>query len=373
MMWEQKKLGELTEIKRGNYITKKDAKEGPYPVILGGQKPAYYIDRYNHVGKAIVVSRSGSAGLISRWNEPIFVTDGFLLEPTDKVTFDFLYYLMKFHQRQLQDLKNGVAIPHVSPRIINGIEVNLPPLPTQERIASILSAYDSLIETNRRQIKLLEEAAQRLYKEWFVDLRFPGWEETKIVDGTPEGWRCERLKDLCNLSNEVTSINNIAKDLPYIGLEHMPRADFCLSNWGNASEVTSNKYIYEEDDIIFGKIRPYFHKIGFALNNGIVSTDSFVIKPNNGMWGVVLMTLFDKAFIEYTYKTCKEGAKMPRADWNQMEKYPIRIPEDDMLAIFEEYIWNITRCVKNLALQNIALTESRDRLLPKLMTGEIEV
>ena len=83
-------LGSIIEIKKGSYITKKDAKEGPYPVILGGQEPAYYIDRYNHTGRAIVISRSGaSAGYVSRWNEPIFITDGFLIEPKEKVVFDF--------------------------------------------------------------------------------------------------------------------------------------------------------------------------------------------------------------------------------------------------------------------------------------------
>ena len=371
MSFNETTFDNFITLQRGYDLTQDQFIPGPYPVVSSTAIMGFH-NKFKARAPGVVIGRSGTLGQVQYlttdyWphNTSLYVKDFKGNDPR------FVYYFLMNIGTERNG--GGCAVPTLNRNHRAILDVRIPDINTQERIASILSAYDELIETNRRQIKLLEEAAQRLYKEWFVDLRFPGWEETKIVDGTPEGWRCERLKDLCNLSNEVTSINNIAKDLPYIGLEHMPRADFCLSNWGNASEVTSNKYIYEEDDIIFGKIRPYFHKIGFALNNGIVSTDSFVIKPNNGMWGVVLMTLFDKAFIEYTYKTCKEGAKMPRADWNQMEKYPIRIPEDDMLAIFEEYIWNITRCVKNLALQNIALTESRDRLLPKLMTGEIEV
>ena len=158
-----------------------------------------------------------------------------------------------------------------------------------------------------------------------------------------------------------------------MGLEHMPRVDFCLSSWGNADNVISSKFRYIEDDIIFGKIRPYFHKVGFALNNGVVSTDSFVMKAKDGVWGLLLMTVFDRAFVDYTYQTCKEGSKMPRADWNQMEKYPILIPSEKTRRDFEKLIWNITRQVKTLALQNHALVEARDRLLPKLMSGEIEV
>lgn len=242
-----------------------------------------------------------------------------------------------------------------------------------QRVIDILSAYDDLIENNQKQIKLLEEAAQRLYKEWFIDLRFPGHENVKIVDGVPEGWKKVFLGGICTLKKDAVPAGRISTGTPYIGLEHMPRVDFCLSSWGSADDVISNKFRYAEDDIIFGKIRPYFHKVGFALNNGVVSTDSFVMKANDGIWGLLLMTVFDRAFVGYTYQTCKEGAKMPRADWNQMEKYPVLIPSEKIRQDFEKCIWNITRQVKTLALQNQALTEARDQLLSKLMSGEIEV
>lgn len=242
-----------------------------------------------------------------------------------------------------------------------------------QTVIDILSAHDDLIENNQKQIKLLEEAAQRLYKEWFVDLRLPGHETTLITDGIPGGWKACTLKEICTVKKGAVPADKIKKDTPYIGLEHMPRVDFCLSNWGSAEEVTSNKFRYVEDDIIFGRIRPYFHKVGFTINSGVVSTDSFVMEAKNGLWGLLLMTVFDKAFVDYTYQTCKEGAKMPRADWNQMEKYPVLVPSEDVRRKFEDYIWNITRRIKTLALQNHALAEARERLLPKLMNGEIEV
>ena len=96
MSWEKTTLGTIIDIKKGKAITKKDSKEGPYPVILGGREPAYYIDRYIHVGKAIVISRSGaSSGYVSFWNQPIFITHGFLIEPKENVLFEFLYYTLK--------------------------------------------------------------------------------------------------------------------------------------------------------------------------------------------------------------------------------------------------------------------------------------
>ena len=293
----------------------------------------------------------------------------------EKCNREFVYYYLNLPEvvKSVNSITGQAAQPNINLKQIGNIPILLPSREIQDQIVFLVSAYDDLIEKNQKQIKLLEEAAQRLYKEWFVDLRFPGHETTPITDGIPEGWIASTVGSICDLKKDTVLASKIAADTPYIGLEHMPRADFCLSNWGTAEDATSNKFRYAENDIIFGKIRPYFHKVGFTLNNGVVSTDSFVMVAKQGLWGLLLMTVFDKAFVDYTYQTCKEGAKMPRADWNQMEKYPVLVPSDDVRKKFEDYIWTVTRRIKALALQNHALAEARDRLLPKLMNGEIEV
>lgn len=327
----------------------------------------------------LLVTTRGTIGVpyLYRRNDRFYFADGNLTWIKDfKETLlpQFLYYWFRTHegQKKIDAIAKGTAQKAVPIAGIKTLEISLPPIDVQRQIADILTTYDSLIENNQKQIKLLEEATQRLYKEWFVDLRFPGHENVKIVDGVPEGWKKVFLGGICTLKKDAVPAERISTGTPYIGLEHMPRVDFCLSSWGSADDVISNKFRYAEDDIIFGKIRPYFHKVGFALNNGVVSTDSFVMKANDGIWGLLLMTVFDRAFVDYTYQTCKEGSKMPRADWNQMEKYPVLIPSEKIRQDFEKFIWNITRQVKTLALQNHALTEARDQLLPKLMSGEIE-
>ncbi len=254
---------------------------------------------------------------------------------------------------------------------------NLPiPVVGEERMKEsvhILSAYDSLIENNQKQIKLLEEAAQRLYKSWLIDLHFPGHMSVTVTNGIPEKWTKTTLSKICDIRKETITPERIQDNLPYIRPEHMPRKDICLSNWGNSSDVNSNKFAYYENDIIFGKIRPYFHKVGFALNNGVVSTDSFVMVAKKGLWCLLLMTVSDSLFVDYTYQTCKEGAKMPRADWNKMKEYSVLIPNDEILKSFNEIIVSITAKIKVLAMQNRRLAEARDRLLPKLMNGEIKI
>ena len=296
--------------------------------------------------------------------------------PNDSYDKEYVYYLLRNNVHKLKSLDSGTASgrENVSKSAFSNMELQvIVEKEKQKRIGEILSAYDDLIENNRKQIKLLEEAAQRLYKEWFVDLRFPGWEETKIVDGVPEGWRKVDIEAICTLSKNAFKPENIQDDLPYIGLEHMPKKSICLSEWGNSSDVSSNKYSYSEDDIIFGKIRPYFHKVGFALNNGFASTDTIIMKATNEMWSLLLMTVSSDIFVDFTYKTCKEGSKMPRADWKEMKQYAVLLPKEDLLKSFNNLIWTNTRKIKTLALQNRSLAEARDRLLPKLMSGEKEV
>ena len=131
--------------------------------------------------------------------------------------------------------------------------------------------------------------------------------------------------------------------------------------------------MYQEKDIIFGKIRPYFHKVGFALNSGVASTDSVIMRAHEDVWGLLLMTVSSVPFVDYVSKTCKEGSKMPRADWDQMKAYPVLIPNEETRKKFETNVALITDRIKALALQNRGLAEARDRLLPKLMSGEMEV
>ena len=166
--WPRVRLGEIAILKRGKYITKNSVGKGDIPVILGGQEPAYYCDQSNHTGPCVVISRSGaSAGFVSYWNEPIFVTDGFLFEATEKTTIRYLYYFLKANQRFLGHMQNGTGIPHVRGEDLKAFPVSLPPLPIQRRIAEVLGAYDDAIENNRRRMAILEKMARELYRERF--------------------------------------------------------------------------------------------------------------------------------------------------------------------------------------------------------------
>ena len=154
---------------RGTYITKKDTKHGDIPVILGGQEPAYYCDIHNHDGEAIVMSRSGAyAGFVSFWNQPIFVTDGFIFETRTGIRIKYLYYFLKNMQDSLHKMKRGGGVPHVRGNEIMELKIPVPSLDEQERLIALLDRFDALT-TDMKNGLPAEIAARQKQCEYYRD------------------------------------------------------------------------------------------------------------------------------------------------------------------------------------------------------------
>ena len=276
------------------------------------------------------------------------------------------------YRRFIMSRIGGAAQPNANAKVLSAFRLPIPDRTTQRRIASILSAYDDLIENNRRRIRLLEQAARLLYKEWFVRLRFPGHEGVKVKDGVPEGWERKRLSELCTDIRESIDPKTLPPETAYIGLEHIPRRSITLSDWGTAAKIGSSKFKFTEGDILFGKIRPYFHKVGFTLVGGITSSDAIVIRSTDRLiYHYVLFLLSSDEFVALASKTVREGSKMPRADWKFLLKSEFNRPSKAILALFNDSVEPICAQLKNLALHNQQLIRARDLLLPRLMSGEV--
>lgn len=319
---------------------------------------------------------AGNVGIIREGMEVCLGQRTVLIRPNaEKVSPLFLnYYLNAPKQRHaLLSNSNGATVSHVNMPIIRNLVIGLPDRETQDRIADVLSAYDELIENNRRQIKLLEEAAQRLYKEWFIDLKFPGHETTPIVNGLPEGWRMGCLGECCALIKTISKQDERTGNELYIGLEHMPKDSICLRAHGVAADVVGNKTEFRKGDVLFGKIRPYFHKVGFAQFDGVTSTDAIVMRAVEGKQAFLLAVASSDEFVSYATATSKTGTKMPRADWAAMKSYQVPIPSADVASRFENICESFLSAIAQCSSLIVAAREARDRLLPKLMSGEIEV
>lgn len=396
------KLGDVLSVKHG-YAFKSQffSEAGPYVLLTPGSfyeeggfrdqadKTKYYTGDFDGqwiLGKGdLIVAMTeqaegllGSSALIPEPNKYLHNQRLGLITGIDDSQADrnYLYYLFNTREvrAQISASASGTKVRHTSPSRICQVDVDLPPVSIQRRIADILSAYDDLIENNRRRMTLLEEAARMIYREWFVRLRFPGYETARIVDGVPEGWRECTLADVCSEVRESVSPSDVDSETPYIGLEHMPRRSITLSSWGRAGDVSSSKHRYQMDDILFGKIRPYFHKVGVAFTDGVASSDAIVIRASEERYhSVVLLTVSSDEFVAVTSQTMREGSKMPRADWKIMRASSMLLPPNALLDDFNDIASSIVRQLRTLSFQNQKLQQARDILLPKLMSGEIDV
>jgi type I restriction enzyme, S subunit len=256
-------------------------------------------------------------------------------------------------------------------------EVALPAIQVQRRVAAVLASVDSLIENNRRRIEFLEETARLLYREWFVNFRYPGHEDIPLVDSelgpVPEGWETGALGDLVEVVKDTVDPETIPADSPVVGLEHLPRRSTTLAEWDLASEVGSRRAVFRKGDILFGKIRPYFHKVVETPFDGFCSTDAVVLRPlRDSDSAQVLAIASCDDFIAHASASAN-GTKMPRANMDVLMRYPVPRPTESVGQAFEEAAKPLTELAKQLIRTNSRLTEARDLLLPRLVSGDLDI
>jgi type I restriction enzyme S subunit len=280
--------------------------------------------------------------------------------------YEYVYYALSTMYDKFVSLKNGGAQPNLNVGLIKALEIPLPNIEVQHRIASILSKFDDLIETNQKQIKLLEEAAQRLYKEWFVDLRFPGHEDVKIVDGVPEGWKKVKLTDIADVQYgyafDSTLFNTNKNGVPIIRIRNIPS--------GNTDDYTleevDEQYLVHNGDIVVG-MDGEFHINSWCGEDSYLVQRVCRIRPHNeNMRGWLLNAIYDP--IKYFEKTVV-GATVAHLGKKHIDTIMLLTGAESFYEPFQ----NMFDMRLKLLNQNKRATEARNRLLPKLMTGEIKL
>ena len=269
----------------------------------------------------------------------------------------FLYYWFQSYEgrKKFEALAKGTAQKAVPISGIKTLEIELPSLKSQKRIADILSAYDDLIENNQKQIKLLEEAAQRLYKEWFVDLRFPGHENTKIVDSVPEGWRRGLLKELISV--------NYGKDHKKVP------DDGNIPVYGSGGLMRKcNKSLFSGEAVLIPR-KGSLNNIMY-VDETFWTVDTMFYATMKQPHTAVFVYFFVKAFDMYSMNI---GAAVPSMTTKILDAMDVVIPDKETLEKFDKYAKVYFNKIKTLQGQNEQLKTARDLLLPKLMSGEVEV
>ena len=278
----------------------------------------------------------------------------------------FVKYAFDILQQNCKKISQGTAQDNLSWEKLSTILFPAPSIEVQNKIVSILSAYDDLIENNQKQIKLLEEAAQRLYKEWFVDLRFPGHEHTAIVDGVPEGWSRKKLIDIADVQYgyafDGSLFNSSCQGTPIIRIRNIP--DGFTNDY--TTEETDDKYLVNNGDIVVG-MDGEFHINTWGGDVAYLVQRTCRIKPINPVFhGWLLYAIYEP--IKFYEKTLV-GATVAHLGKKHIDSIELLVGTNELYIPFQEYY------DKRLILmnQNRKLKEARDRLLPKLMNGEMEV
>ena len=303
-----------------------------------------------------------------------------LIRPDKEKAFpDFLVYYLLAPQQQygLLGTANGATVAHVNIPVIKTLPVSLPALNIQHKIASILVAYDDLIDTNQRQVRLLEEATQRLYKEWFIDLKYPGHENVPVVDGLPEGWIktpfSERVDVLSGGTPKTSNTEYYNGSIPFYSPKDSDDRFFVFDTETHISETgleNCNSKLYTEDTIIItarGTVgKTTILAVPMAMNQSCYALRSTKVSSVPFLFFALRQEIL-------ALKTMANGGVFDTIIVKTFDRINLTTPPEQLIKAFDIQVNPMMEQMKNLLRQNRDLSEARDRLLPKLMSGEIAV
>lgn len=314
--------------------------------------------------QSLVLAGAGKCVVFVGDSEPVTFESHVIRVRLEPTVADPLFYFYFFQSRAGRAViesivEQGAGASGVRASDLARLTVPHPPIESQRRIAGILGALDDKVELNRRMAETLERLARVAYAELQASRR--------------ESWPLGSIADVALNPRDQVNPRQIDPSTPYIGLEHMPRGRMVLGEWGRAADAASSKTAFQRNDILFGKLRPYFSKVGVAPTSGICSTDIIVIRPRSPEdLGYVLAVAADPAFIEAS-NAASTGTRMPRTSWSDLVRYPLPMPPAPVRAAFTQRVWPLIERVQVAMSESGTLGQVRDGLLPRLLSGDIEI
>ena len=386
MNWEQKVLGDIsTSIQTGPFgsqLHQSDYSDEGIPVVMPkdlirgmvseesiAQISKEHVERLSkHKIKAgdILYSRRGDVGKCAFASEREIgwiCGTGCLKVSVDREKADpqFIFYQLQKAETIGWVINHAVGstMLNLNTSILSAVPIDVPEIETQRKIVKILSSYDSLIKNNQKQIKLLEEAAQRLYKEWFVDLRFPGYEDVEVVDGVPEGWKKEHIGDLIKKVTRTKQIKT-AEYLPEGTFPIIDQSRDFVAGYTNDQEAVVDMGC---PVIVFGDHTRILKYIQCPFAKGADGTQLIISNNENMPQSLLYSSLVAVDLSNYHYAR----------HFKYLKAENILVPSREIAKEFDWYVSPMLLQIQQLRNMENKAAEARDRLLPKLMSGEIEV
>jgi len=376
MAWKKDIFNNFIKLNRGFDLPEKDIVAGEFPIVASTSIKAHH-HTYKVEAPCVVTGRSGSLGAVQYvaskcWplNTTLYVKDYKGNLPR------FVYYfLVTMH---LENFNSGAGVPTLNQNHLHKIKINIPPLPLQRKIATILSAYDDLIENNNRRIAILEKMAEEFYREWFVRLRFPGYENVKIVKGIPEGWEIKKVHDLGSVVTGKTPPTSNRRffdgQYPFIKTPDMHNKLFLI----HTEETLSQEGIQYQKAQTLPANSICVSCIG---TGGIVAITSTVSQTNQQINSVILNQNYYREYAYFVLNGMKEmiylfgyvGATMTNLSKGKFENLKFVMAPDNLLKEFHNKTSILFELILNIQKQTFRLSMIRNRLLSRLMSGKIDV
>ena len=390
--WRETTLGNVIELKRGYDLPQTQRRLGKHPIVSSSGVSGFH-DECKVRGPGVVTGRYGTIG------EVFYVPSDFWPLNTTLYVRDFKGSDPRFIAYFLRTLRfdaysDKAAVPGINRNHLHQAEVTVPEPDEQKTIADVLASLDDRIERNRALAANLEAIARRLFKSWFVDFdpvraKAAGEKPAGLADDIaalfpdrfvdsefgeiPDGWKAGEVSDFStNVRVGCTPSQFSAEDF-YVGLEHFDRRCLTLWNGGSGDDATSNKSQFSKGDLLFGKLRPYFHKVAIAPTDGICSTDILVIRCTDSAYREFMyLSLFKDDVIQYV-SDASGGTRMPRTNWETLAGYDCVVPSQPVAFAFGEIVAPMIETMMQCVSENDALTKIRDLLLPRLISGKLRV
>ena len=379
-IWENVTLKDLVVFQRGFDITKDEQKEGDIPVISSSGITSYHSKSMVN-GPGVIIGRKGTLGTVFYSESDYWPHDTTLWSKNLKNNNPkFIYYFIK--TLKLENYNVGNANPTLNRNHIHSLKIRIPQNSIQVKIADFLSTYDDLIDTNRRRIKLLEESARLLFREWFVYFHFPGHEKVKIVDGMPDGWKKGSIKDLAKVKSGYAfdSSDWLDEGNPVIKIRNI--TGYGTVNLDDCSYIDQNvasktkEFALTKGDLLIAMTGATVGKVGLLSENSkTVYLNQRVGKfvPIFKGAELVLYCFFMGDIAQNHITNYAGGAAQANISASQIESIKIAVAPQDVYNQFFRLIKSTFEQILNLRSQNQKLAQARDLLLPRLMSGAIEV
>ena len=377
MEYKKCKLKELLIIKNGK--DHKKLAEGDYPVYgSGGYMRS--VNSFLYDRTSILLPRKGTLSNIQYVSgNPFWTVDTIYYTVLNENLYDPYYLFLYLNALDLSGYDSGASIPSMTSKTYYSLNVELPEQKIQAKVANIIRAYDNLIENNNKRIKLLEQIAENLYKEWFVRFRFPGYENTKFVDGIPSDWQILRMSDFCYVTDGTHDTPKPLNDggVPLVTGKCIKNGFIDFNEPYNISyqdhESISKRSGLQTGDILFSNIGTVGTTCLVNYDREFSVKNVIIFKPDNIKVSNYLYSWLNSDSIQAIFATQTNGASQQFVGLNFMRKFKILVPNANVLDLYSDRIKPIRTEIVKLHDINENLIKQRDMLLPRLMSGRLEV